>query len=295
MCRGGRMFAPTKIWRKWHRKINVNQRRYALVSALAASAIPSLVMARGHKIEDVNEIPLVLSSIEDVKKTKDALKVLERFGAGKDVERCAESKKLRAGVGKSRNRRYVIRRGPLVVYDNKLGLEKAFRNIPGVELAHVDRLNLLQLAPGGHVGRFVIWTQPAFEKLDALYGTHDSASKAKKDYTLPHAIMTNADLGRIINSAEVQEAVRAKVQKNKRAVQKKNPLVNVQAMAKLNPYAIHVKRSEIVAAQRRAADKAAGAAKKRGLDKATVKARREKSLAFYKNLVSDDYTRPASQ
>ena len=221
--------------------------------------------------------------------------VLERFGAGKDVERCAESKKLRAGVGKSRNRRYVIRRGPLVVYDNKLGLEKAFRNIPGVELAHVDRLNRLQLAPGGHVGRFVIWTKPAFEKLDALYGTHDSASKAKKDYTLPHAIMTNADLGRIINSAEVQEAVRAKVQKNKRAVQKKNPLVNVQAMAKLNPYAIHVKRSEIVAAQRRAADKAAGAAKKRGLDKATVKARREKSLAFYKNLVSDDYVRPASQ
>ena len=25
MCRAGRMFAPTKIWRKWHRKINTNQ------------------------------------------------------------------------------------------------------------------------------------------------------------------------------------------------------------------------------------------------------------------------------
>lgn len=37
MCRGGRMFAPTKPWRRWHRKINVNQRRYALVSAIAAS------------------------------------------------------------------------------------------------------------------------------------------------------------------------------------------------------------------------------------------------------------------
>ena len=32
------MFAPTKIWRKWHRKINVNQRRYALVSALVRFA-----------------------------------------------------------------------------------------------------------------------------------------------------------------------------------------------------------------------------------------------------------------
>merc|ERR1712179_734813 len=48
MCRGGRMFAPTKIWRKWHRKINVNQKRYALCSAIAASGIPSLVMSKGH-------------------------------------------------------------------------------------------------------------------------------------------------------------------------------------------------------------------------------------------------------
>lgn len=39
MCRGGRMFAPTKPWRRWHRKINVNQRRYALVSAIAASGV----------------------------------------------------------------------------------------------------------------------------------------------------------------------------------------------------------------------------------------------------------------
>lgn len=53
MCRGGRMFAPTKVWRRWHRKINLNQKRYAVASALAASALPSLVMARGHRIEQV--------------------------------------------------------------------------------------------------------------------------------------------------------------------------------------------------------------------------------------------------
>ena len=49
MCRGGRMFAPTKTWRKWHVKVNQNQRRFAVVSALAASALPSLVLARGHR------------------------------------------------------------------------------------------------------------------------------------------------------------------------------------------------------------------------------------------------------
>jgi len=53
MCRGGHMFAPSKTWRRWHRKININQKRYAVVSALAASAVPALVMARGHRIEQV--------------------------------------------------------------------------------------------------------------------------------------------------------------------------------------------------------------------------------------------------
>uniref|UniRef100_A0A8W7PSW3 60S ribosomal protein L4 C-terminal domain-containing protein n=1 Tax=Anopheles coluzzii TaxID=1518534 RepID=A0A8W7PSW3_ANOCL len=46
MCRGGRMFAPTKPWRRWHRKININLKRYALVSALAASGVPALVQSR---------------------------------------------------------------------------------------------------------------------------------------------------------------------------------------------------------------------------------------------------------
>merc|ERR1719460_240459 len=73
MCRGGRMFAPTKVWRKWHKKINQNQRRYAVASALAASAIPALVMARGHRIEEVNEVPLVVSDgVEKLMKTANA-------------------------------------------------------------------------------------------------------------------------------------------------------------------------------------------------------------------------------
>jgi len=46
MCRGGRMFAPTKTWRRWHRKINTNQKRYAICSAIAASGVPALVMSK---------------------------------------------------------------------------------------------------------------------------------------------------------------------------------------------------------------------------------------------------------
>merc|ERR1712167_26180 len=45
MCRKARMFAPLKTWRKWHAKANINQRRHACASALAASACVPLVMA----------------------------------------------------------------------------------------------------------------------------------------------------------------------------------------------------------------------------------------------------------
>merc|ERR1712079_397429 len=52
-----------------------------------------------------------------------------------------------------------------VIYDQDQGLTKAFRNIPGVDTIQVDNLNLLKLAPGGHVGRFCIWTEGAIRKL----------------------------------------------------------------------------------------------------------------------------------
>jgi hypothetical protein len=75
---------------------------------------------------------------------------LEKLGANADVERAKESRKLRAGKGKMRSRRYVVRRGPLLVYgDESAGAAKAFRNLPGVDHVHVHRLNLLQVRTHG--------------------------------------------------------------------------------------------------------------------------------------------------
>lgn len=246
MCRGGRMFAPTKIWRRWHRKINVNQRRYAVASALAASAVPALVMARGHKIDAVPEVPLVLSDeLRKVSKTKDALALLEKFGAGADVARSRDSKKIRTGTGKMRNRRYVTRRGPLIVYDASEGLHNAFRNIPGVDTTTVDNLNLLALAPGGHLGRFCIWTKGAFDKLDSIFGTYEAGTASKKGYVLPRTSMTNADLARIINSDEVQSVVKAAVTSTLELPAKRNPLKNHDVLVSLNPFAATLKKRAV--------------------------------------------------
>lgn len=88
MCRGGRLFAPTKVWRKWHVKVNHNQKRYATASAIAASTVAPLVIARGHRAEKVPEVPLVVSSeLETISKTKEAVAALKAIGAGSDVAR----------------------------------------------------------------------------------------------------------------------------------------------------------------------------------------------------------------
>merc|ERR1712054_324933 len=188
------------------------------------------------------ECPLVLdSSIESVDKTSKAVKILKDVGAFEDVEKSKSSRQIRSGKGKMRNRRHVQRRGPLVVYAEDNGINKAFRNISGVEVCSVDSLNLLQLAPGGHLGRFVIFTEPAFAKLDALYGGKNGAlSTEKKGYRLPRSMMTNSDLPRIINSDEVQaKVVPAKKSDTAASTKriKKNPLKNLGTLIKLNPYA----------------------------------------------------------
>jgi len=258
MCRKGRMFGPTKIWRKWHQKINLNQKRYAVASALAASALSALVMARGHRVENIPEVPLVAdSALEKVTRTKQAVNALKALGAYEDVVRCRDTRKIRAGVGKMRNRRHILRRGPLIVYNKDEGIVRAVRNLPGVDVAQVDRLNLLQLAPGGHLGRFIIWTRDAFEKLGNVWGSQRRESSQKRGYKLPRARMTNSDLGRIINSDEVQSKVRPARRIIKRSTIKKNPLKNLGAKVKLNPYALALRRSELLAQERRAARKAA--------------------------------------
>ncbi|CAM6098419.1 unnamed protein product [Calypogeia fissa] len=296
MCRGGRMFAPTKIWRRWHRKVNINQKRYAVVSALAASAIPALVTARGHRIDKVPEVPLVLSdSVESIEKTSAAVKILKRVGAFEDVQKVKASHNIRAGKGKMRNRRYVSRRGPLLVYGTEgAKLVKAFRNIPGVEVASVDRLNILQLAPGGHLGRFVIWTKSAFDKLDTIFGTLESKSLLKKGYSIPRSILSNSDLSRLINSDEIQSVVRPKKSDMKRRVLKKNPLKNLGAMLKLNPYAKTARRMELLAQEQRVKAKAEKLDAKRktpkadGADKEAIK---KAGDAWFKTMSSDsDYT-----
>lgn len=275
------MFAPTKTWRKWHRKVNITQKRYAVASALAASAVPALAMARGHRIDEVPEIPLVVDdAIESITKTSAAKEVLACIGAFEDVDKASESKKIRAGKGKMRNRRYTLRRGPLIIYSKDDGVEQAFRNLPGVDLCCVERLNLLQLAPGGHMGRFCIWSQSAIDSLDTIYHDGNDNKQTKGRKLLPRAAMHNADIARIINSDEVQSVVNPAKPNRAVYLKKRNPLKSMDALEKLNPYAAAARKAELHSSLQRAHKKSEMLAKSRAAQKEKKKYKAQ-GKAFY--------------
>jgi large subunit ribosomal protein L4e len=246
MCRKGRMFAPLKTWRRWHRKVNLRQKRHAVASALAATAIAPLVEGRGHKIHNTPQVPLVVDDkVEGIEKTKDALAFLKKIGAMDDVNRVAENRSLRPGIGKLRNKRFRVRRGPLIIYGNEnVNLIRAVKNIEGVEVSNVHRLNLKQLAPGGHLGRFVIWTKSAFAALNKVFGTFRKTADEKIGYRLHRTVITNPDIAKIINSNSVQSVLRPARENRAAHTNKLNPLVNQAARDALDPSHSTLRRME---------------------------------------------------
>jgi len=107
------------------------------------------------------------------------------------------------------------------------------------------------------LGRFIIWSRGAFDKLNSIYGTTKTQSRVKNGYFLPRNIMSNSDITRLINSDEVQSKLRPSIKGIRRTTLRKNPLVNLGAMVKLNPFAVRQRRSAVLAEKRRAVNKAA--------------------------------------
>merc|ERR1712070_1183082 len=161
----------------------------------------------------VAEIPLVVSdAAQTITKTNKAVDLLKSIGVYADVAKSAKSKNIRRGKGKMRNRRYTCRKGPLVVVTSAdQGLAKSVRNLPGVDVANVERLNLLDLAPGGHLGRLCIWTKSAFAP---KAGAKSAAFKKNPLKNAPA-------MGRLNPYAKTAKALAAKKTKAKKTTDKK--------------------------------------------------------------------------
>ena len=167
--RGGRQAHPPKAEKNIRKEMNRKERQFAIRSAIAITANKDKVSERGHLIENIVEIPLVLvNDVEKIKKTKDVREVLEATGVIPDIQR-ASVKKIRAGKGKMRNRKYKKKKSVLIVVGKNEGIFQAARNFTGVDICEVQNLNAELLAPGGHCGRLVIWSESAMSQLGALF------------------------------------------------------------------------------------------------------------------------------
>lgn len=168
---GGRQGHPPTSEKRIVKHISKKEKRLALEAAISATAMKEAVAKRGHAIEDVLEIPLIVTEdIEDLKKTKDVEQALIHLGVLSDIYRVKESRKIRAGKGKKRGRKMKKAVGPLLVVSENRGIAKAARNIPGVDVATLKDLNVELLAPGAHPGRLTIWASGAIEELGRKTG-----------------------------------------------------------------------------------------------------------------------------
>jgi len=162
-AKGGREAHPPKVEKVLIKEINQKEKQKAFRSAVAASISTELLRTRGHIFEGA--VPVVFEDkFEALGRTKDVVTALTTAGVYNDVERAKESKKVRAGRGKMRGRRFKQRKSLLIVTAEKPLL--AARNLSGVDVVTVDQLNVEHLAPGMQAGRLTVWTEGALVRLE---------------------------------------------------------------------------------------------------------------------------------
>jgi large subunit ribosomal protein L4e len=161
---GGRKAHPPKAEKEQGKSINKKERQLAIRSAIAATADPELVAERGHQFDEDLELPLVVSDeFEDLLKTQEVVSFLEAVGVHGDIERSEDNRKVKAGQGKLRGRKYTRPKSILFVTSEEPS--KAARNLAGADVVTASEVNAEDLAPGTHAGRLTVFTESAVEEV----------------------------------------------------------------------------------------------------------------------------------
>ena len=170
MTVGGRRTHPPTAEKVVYERINKKEKRLAVVSAISATADSKYVSLRGHRVSSIKQIPLVVTKdFEELSKSNEVRVSFKALGVWDDILRVSESKKLRAGKGKFRGRKYKIRRGPLLVLSGRVPVFDAAKNFLGVDIVDARNVSVIHLAPGGVPGRLTIWTEPSISILQERF------------------------------------------------------------------------------------------------------------------------------
>lgn len=160
---GGRRAHPAKGDKSWVQKLNTNERLKAIRSAMSATLDKELVAAHGYNAPE--SYPFVLGKeFESIEKTKDLVTALSALGFDNELER-TQGRKIRAGKGKMRGRKYKNKTSALFVVADDCALTKSASNLPGVDVVVASQLNAELLAPGAIPGRLTLFSEQAIEKI----------------------------------------------------------------------------------------------------------------------------------
>jgi large subunit ribosomal protein L4e len=160
--RGGRAAHPPKAEKIWAKEMPKKEKTKALEAAISATASIEALKKRYPNLnfEKMN-LPLIIDEkITETKKAKELLAMLEKI-LGPLVELAFPERKIRAGKGKSRARKYKRRKGILIVTKKDFEAAKSL----GIEVVNVNKLSVSQLAPSGVPGRLTVYTEDAIKEL----------------------------------------------------------------------------------------------------------------------------------
>lgn len=179
--RGGRRAHGPKVDKDWTQKLNSKQKAAARDAAIAASADPEIVAARGHRFDEGTNFPIIIDGYVESRQgsdekydvesiplqysTRKFIAIMEGIGLGEDLTRAKSGKTIRAGKGTMRGRKTRTPKSILLVVSNRDGLHKAASNVPGVDVVVAKDLCAEDLAPGGDPGRLTVWTKQAIEAM----------------------------------------------------------------------------------------------------------------------------------
>lgn len=164
---GGRRAHPPKAEKNFAQKINKKENAKGRRSALSSIGNKELVKKRGHKFNEKLTLPIIIEDkFKDVEKTKDVIATFEKLGVYQDILRAENGKKIKAGKGKMRNRRYKIPKSILIVVDEKCKLQNSAKNLVGVDVVYAKNLNAEFLAPGGDPGRLTLFNESALKLME---------------------------------------------------------------------------------------------------------------------------------
>ena len=170
--RGGRQAHPPIAAKVIYKKINKKENKLALCSALAATTSKELVQRRGHKIEGMDAVPLVVSDdIEKISKTSELIKVLENLKIMQDVDRL-RNRKRRTGKVALRGRVSKVGKSALFVVSKSENISKAAGTIPGIDVCTAKNLSVLNLAPGGTLIRLTVFSKKAIQEIAEIKSQH---------------------------------------------------------------------------------------------------------------------------